>query len=161
MSALTTNGTRTEAAREPRSAPEYGSAPGYERMQRSDTGAGWVLFATIMFVVAACLNIIWGIAAVSSSHFFVGNARYILSDLNTWGWIAIGFGVVEALAAMSIWLGGAFGRWFGIIVAGLACVLAMLTIPAYPFWSLMIIAADVLALLALYAHGRRGNPGAT
>ena len=52
------------------------------------------LFATVMFVIAACLNVIWGIAAVSSSHFFVANAHYILSDLSTWGWVAIGFGAV-------------------------------------------------------------------
>ncbi len=47
-------------------------------------GAGWIVFAAMMFVLAGCLSIIWGIAAVSSSHFFVANATYILSDLNTW-----------------------------------------------------------------------------
>ena len=67
--------------------------------------------------ITASLNIIWGIAAVSSSHFFVANAHYILGGLNTWGWIAIVFGAVELLAAASIWSGGAFGRSFGVLVA--------------------------------------------
>jgi hypothetical protein len=157
MSALKTSGTRTEGVQEPRLAPGYEFAPGYGSMERSDRGAGWILFAAIMFVLASCLNIIWGIAAVSSSHFFVGNAHYIVSDLNTWGWIVMGFGVLEALAALSIWRGGAFGRWFGIVVAGLAVVAAMMSIPAYPFWSLTLIALYVLVIYALAAYGGKAE----
>jgi hypothetical protein len=56
------------------------------------------------------MSFVWGIAAVSSSHFFVANTHYIISDLNTWGWITIVWGAVEVLAAFSIWRGGAFGR---------------------------------------------------
>lgn len=153
MSALATNGARTGTAQ--------GAVPtlGYGAKERSTQGAGWILFATVMFVIAATLNIIWGIAAVSNSHFFVGNAHYILSGLNTWGWIAIVFGAVEALASVSIWLGGTFGRWFGMIVAGLACVMAMLTIPAYPFWSLTLVALSVLVVYGLAAYG--GKPELT
>jgi hypothetical protein len=72
-----------------------------------------------MFVIAACLNVIWGIAAVSNAHFFVANAHYILSDLNTWGWVAIALGAVEALAALSIWRGGSLGRWFVVASSGM------------------------------------------
>jgi len=150
MSALKTNGARTETVR------DMGPTLTYETEEPSYKGAGWVLFATIMFVVAAGLNIIWGIAAVSSSHFFVANTHYILSDLNTWGWIVIGFGVVEALAALSIWRGGSFGRWFGIVVAGFAALVAMMTIPAYPFWSLTLVAVYILVLYGLAAYG--GKP---
>src|ERR1700758_5805473 len=78
-----------------------------------------------MLVMGGALSIIWGIAAVSSSHFFVAGASYILSDLNTWGWIVMGFGIVEILAALSIWRGGEFGRWFGILAAGLGGLAAM------------------------------------
>lgn len=143
-----TNGTRTET-RGTTPTPEFWTGG------TSDEGAGWVLFAAIMFVVSSMLNIIWGIAAVSNAHFFVGNASYILSDLNTWGWVAIGFGALEALAAMSIWRGGAFGRWFGIGVATLAIVGAMMSIPAYPFWSLVLVAIDVLIIYGLASYGGR------
>ena len=153
MSALKTNGARTETVR------DVGPALTYETEEPSYKGAGWVLFATIMFVVAACLNIIWGIAAVSSSHFFVAGASYIVSGLNTWGWIVIAFGAVEALAAVSIWRGGGFGRWFGIIVAGFAALVAMMTIPAYPFWSLTLVALYILVVYGLAAYG--GKPELT
>ncbi len=149
MSALKTNGARMDTVR------DTGPALTYETEEPSYKGAGWVLFAAVMFVVAACLNVIWGIAAVSGSHFFVANAHYILSGLNTWGWIAIVFGAVEALAALSIWRGGSFGRWFGIIVAGGGVLVAMVSIPAYPFWSLTLVALYILVLYGLAAYGGR------
>jgi hypothetical protein len=153
MSALKTNGSRTEVPL------ETGPALTYGIQESSGSGAGWVLFATIMFGIAASLNIVWGIAAVSSSHFFVANAHYIISDLNTWGWIVIGVGAVEALAALSIWRGGAFGRWFGIGVAGLAVIAAMLSIPAYPLWSLVLVTLYLLVIYGLAAYG--GKPALT
>lgn len=144
-----TNGTQTETPRATIPAPDYRApTPSYE-------GGGWVLFAAILFAVSAVLNVIWGIAAVSSSRFFVGNASYILSDLNTWGWVAIGFGALELLAALSIYRGGAFGRWFGIGLAGLGVVAAMMSIPAYPFWSLTLVAIYVLVMYGLAAYGGR------
>lgn len=125
-------------------------APTYE-------GAGWILFAAIMFVIAASLNIIWGIAAVAESGFFVASASYILiTDLTVWGWIAIGFGALELLAVLSIWRGGAFGRWFGILVAGLSIVLALMSMPAYPFWSLVLVAINMLVVYGLATYG--GKP---
>jgi hypothetical protein len=141
--ATVTNGsqTATEASRR----EIYG--------QPSDQGSGWILFAGIMFLVAATRDGIWGIAAVSDSRFFVGGATFILSDLNTWGWIQIGFGALQALAALSIWRGGWFGRWFGIAVAGLAIVVAMFSIPAYPIWSLVLVAIGTLVIYGLAAYG--------
>jgi len=152
MSALKTNGAHTA----PKSIEPL---PAYPGQQPTYKGAGWILFATAMFVIAACLSIIWGIAAVSSSHFFVAGARYIISGLNTWGWVSIGIGAVEALAALSIWRGGQFGRWFGIVAASLGIIAAMLSIPAYPFWSLALVAIYILIVYGLAAYG--GKPELT
>src|SRR5688572_4602490 len=86
MSTVSTNG--------PKTALPVTSAPTYSADERSDRGAGWVVFAAIMFMLTASLNIIWGLAALAESSFFVGDARYIISDLNTWGWITMGFGAL-------------------------------------------------------------------
>jgi hypothetical protein len=147
MSTLARRGGRTEIEL------NFDQPMSYDRSFKS---AGWVLFAAIMLVMGGVLSIIWGIAAVSSSHFFVAGASYILSDLNTWGWIVTGFGVVEALAALSVWRGGELGRWFGIFAAGLGGLAAMMSIPAYPFWSLALLAIDVLVIYDLAAYG--GKP---
>ena len=47
-------------------------------------GEGWILFAGIMPAVASFLNVIYGIAAIADSRFFVHNAHYIISSLNAW-----------------------------------------------------------------------------
>ena len=42
-------------------------------------------------------------------------------------------------------------------VLGLSAIDQMFFIPAYPFWSLTIIAMDVVALYGLCAYGSRAN----
>ena len=118
-----------------------------------DSGPGWILFAGIMIVVAGVLNIIYGIAAIDNATFFVNDAKYIFSDLKTWGWIVLILGLLQVFAAFSIWQGGSYGRWFGIFAAGLNSIGALLSIPAYPFWSLAIFAVDVLIIYGLAAYG--------
>jgi hypothetical protein len=101
----------------------------------------------------------FGLAFLCRKRALHPNAHYIISDLNTWGWIVIGFGAIEALAALSIWRGGSFGRWFGILVAGVAVLVAMMSIPAYPFWSLTLVALDILVIYGLASYG--GKPELT
>lgn len=120
------------------------------------SGAGWVMFAGIMLLIVGVLNVIYGIAAVGDSKFFVHETQYIISGLNTWGWITIILGALEILAAFSIWSGGGFGRWFGIFVASLSVIGALLSMPAYPFWSLAVFAIDILIIYGLAAYG--GQP---
>jgi hypothetical protein len=47
-------------------------------------GLGRALFAAVYLLVGGVLNIIYGIAAISNSSFFV-HTKYIFSDLKTWG----------------------------------------------------------------------------
>lgn len=124
-------------------------------MRQRDTGFGWVTFAGVMVTLAGILNMIWGIAAINSSGFFQSNAGYIISDLHTWGWIVLLVGVMELAAAYSIFQGGEFGRWFGIVAAGLNAVSALMSIRAYPFWGVCLFAIDVLIIYALATYGGR------
>jgi hypothetical protein len=135
--------------------PPVTTAEKVRRYTGEEKGFGWILFAGLMVAMAGILNVIYGIAAVANSKFFVGGAQYILSDLNTWGWVAIVLGALQLFAAYSVWRGGAFGRWFGIAVAGLSAIAALLSIPAYPFWSLAIVAIDVLVIYGLAVYGGR------
>ena len=82
--------------------------------------SGWVTFAGVLLMIAGVLNVIWGIAAIADSSFFVEDTRYILSGLNTWGWVALILGILQVFAAFSLWSGGLYGRVFGIGTAGSA-----------------------------------------
>jgi hypothetical protein len=116
-------------------------------------GGGWLAFAGIMIFIVAVLNIVWGIAAIDKASFFVEDERYILSDLSTWGWIILVIGALQLIAAFSIWSGGGYGRWVGILTAGLGAISALLSIPGYPLWSLCVFFASVLVLYGLAAYG--------
>jgi hypothetical protein len=39
--------------------------------------------------------------------------------LNTWGWIVLGLGALLILAALTVFTGRQFARWFSILAAGL------------------------------------------
>jgi len=124
-------------------------------MEDSEEGVGWVVFAGIMILIAGILNTIWGIAAIGNSKFFTQNATYILSSLNTWGWIVLIIGVLQLFAAFSIWQGGAYGRWIGIITAGFSAIASLMSIGAYPFWALCLFGIDLLVIYGLAAYGGR------
>jgi hypothetical protein len=110
---------------------------------------GWWVFAGILLSVAGILNVIWGIAAIGDARFFIEDQKYILSNLSTWGWVTLIIGVVQLVAAFSLFSGGGFGRWVGIVAAALAAISALLSIPAYPFWSLCIFALSIIILYEL------------
>ena len=122
-------------------------------MNDTTQGAGWVAFAGIMILIAAVLNVIWGIAAIDKASFFIEDERFIISDLSTWGWIILVIGVLQAIAAFSIFSGGSYGRWVGILSASLGAIGALLSIPGYPFWSLCLFFIDVLVIYGLAAYG--------
>jgi hypothetical protein len=120
-------------------------------------GYGLVLFASVLLVIVGCFNLIYGIAAIANSHVFTANAHYVFGDLRTWGWITLIIGVLQLAAAGGVVAGNQWARWFGVVVLGLSAIDQMFFIPAYPFWSLMIIAVDVVALYGLCAYGSRAN----
>jgi len=120
-------------------------------------GYGMVFFAAVMLVIIGCFNLIYGIAAVAHAHVFVANAHYVFANLRTWGWITLILGVLQLLAAVAVVAGNQLARWFGVAVLGLNAIDMMFFVPAYPFWALVIIAADVVAIYGLCAYGSRAN----
>ena len=111
-------------------------------------GYGLVLFAAILLAVIGCFNLIYGIAAIANSHVFVANAHYVFANLRTWGWITLILAVLQLLSAAGVMAGNQVARWFAVAVLGLNAIDQMFFSPAYPFWSLTIIAMDVVALWA-------------
>jgi hypothetical protein len=116
-----------------------------------------IVFAVALLVTVGFFNLIDGIAAIANSHVFVANAHYVVGDLRAWGWVVLILGTLQVIAAVAVLAGSQAARWFAVVVIGLNLIGQMLFIPAYPFWSLMIIAVDVVALWGLCAYGSREN----
>ena len=108
-----------------------------------------------MLFIVGVLNVIYGIAAIGDSSFFVQDQRYILRNLNTWGWVTLILGAFQLFAAFSLWSGGLYGRVFAIAAASLSALAALLSIPAYPFWSLAIFAIDIIIIHQVAVYGGR------
>jgi hypothetical protein len=120
-----------------------------------DHGQGLVTFAGIMLMIAAVLNTLYGIAAIDRANFFTQNARYVFGDLNTWGWFVLALGVLQFFAALAIWRGAAWGRWFGVACASVNAILQMLWLPSSQVLGLTIMALDIVAIYGLVAYGGR------
>jgi len=120
-------------------------------------GYGLLIFASVMLLVAGFWNLIQGITAIARSHVYVANAHYVFGDLRSWGWVALILSILLLLAGIGVLIGNQLARWFGVAMLGLDAIAQMFVIPAYPFWSLTIIALDVVALYGLCAYGSRAN----
>ena len=125
--------------------------------ERRAEGYGLIIFASVLLLVLGCFNLIDGIAAVAKSHVFIANAHYVVGNLRAWGWIVLILGALQLLAAAGVLVGNPLARWFAVAVVGLNAIAQMFFIPAYPFWSLTIIAVDIVALWGLCAYGSRRN----
>lgn len=120
-----------------------------------ERGQGLVTFAGVMITIAAVLNVLYGIAAIDKANFFVHNARYVFGDLNLWGWFLVGFGVLQFFAALAIWRGAPWGRWFGVACASGNAILQTLWIASYPVLAMTILTLDIIAIYGLLAYGGR------
>ena len=119
--------------------------------------SGWVTFAGVLLLISGVLNVIYGIAAIGDSKFFINDQKFILSGLHTWGWVSLILGVLLLFAAFSLWSGGIYGRIVGIVAAGLSAIAALLSIPAYPLWSLAIFALDIVIIHQIATRGTEGR----
>jgi hypothetical protein len=127
----------------------------YASYAEDDLANGWGWFAGVLLLVLGTMNVIEGIAAIGSAHFFVGNAHYVFGDLKTWGWVVLILGVGQLLAGLGVFIKNQFARWGGVGFLGLNAIAQLLMMPAYPFWSLSLFAINIVAIYGLIAHGQR------
>ena len=116
---------------------------------------GLVTFAGVMIMIAAVLNTLYGIAAIDKANFFTNNARFVFADLQTFGWFVLVLGIVQFFAALAIWQGNSWGRWFGVASASANIILQMLWIPSAPVLAMTILAMDIIVIYGLLAYGGR------
>ena len=136
---------------------QYSGAPGGEYTYEDTSGDGWVMVAASMLGLLAVLNFIDGLAAVSNSKFFVANAQFVISNLNTYGWALIILSVIQAGLAVGIGMRVKGLRWFGVLIAGINAIVQLAFIPAYPFWSLALFTLDILVIYGLVAYGSKSS----
>ena len=117
-------------------------------------GAGRATFAAVLLLIAGTLNIIYGIGALDSANIFANDTRYILTDLNTMGWVLIVLGLIQLTGGFSLMAGNTYGRVIGIVGASLGAIAALLSIGgANPWWSLAVFALCVYVIQGILVLG--------
>jgi uncharacterized membrane protein len=91
--------------------------------------------------------------AIGQHH--VGAAKYVFSDLKTWGWFLLVVGAIQLVGVLGIWNRTTWGRWIGIASASANALLQLLFLPALPLLALALLALDVLVIYGLIAYGGR------
>ena len=117
-------------------------------------GAGRVVFAATMLLIVGFLNIIYGIGALDDANYFVNDTRFILTNLNTLGWVLIILGIIQLTAGFSLFSGNAYGRVLGIIGGSVGAIGALFSIGgANPWWSLVIFALCIYIVHGIIVFG--------
>jgi hypothetical protein len=116
------------------------------------TGRGWAGFAGMMILVVGTFNVIWGLVALVQDTYFASD-QLLMWSLNSWGAIHIAIGCLQLLTALLIFGGSGAGPVLGLVLAFFSAVGALVSIGAYPIWSIVIIAIDGLVIYALTVYG--------
>ncbi|MFF0546586.1 DUF7144 family membrane protein [Nocardia thailandica] len=117
---------------------------------RQGIAAGTSIGAGILLAVVGALQIFEGISAVANDDLIVVGPEYIYQfDITAWGWWHIIFGAIAILIALGLLTGQTWGKVGAIAIASISIVANFLWLPYYPWWSILIIALDVVVIWAV------------
>jgi hypothetical protein len=127
---------------------DYIEVPG----RRDAYESGWLMFAGLMIFFVGLWNTIEGGIAFFRSAFFTGTP--VFGTLAFWAAVWIGLGIVQMVIAYAIMSGNNVARWLGVVIVVVSMIVQMLAIAVYPWWSLFVMAIDLLILYGLIVYGR-------
>jgi len=112
--------------------------------------AGTSVGAAIILVTLGVVSLLQGIAAVAEDELFVRGVEYTYQlDFTTWGWTHIVLGIIMIIVGVALIAGATWARVTAIIIAALSIIANFLWLPYYPWWSILIIALDVVVIWAI------------
>ena len=116
---------------------------------------GWIVFGGTMMVLLGMFHAFQGLIALfQDDYYLVGkNNLTVHVDYTAWGWVHIGLGVVVLAAGIGLLAGRMWARVVGVIVALASALVNVAFLSAYPVWSAIMIALDVLVIWAITVHG--------
>jgi tetrahydromethanopterin S-methyltransferase subunit F len=118
--------------------------------------AGWVVFAGIMMIMLGFFQAIQGLVALFNEGFYLVGAEGLVVnvDYNAWGWTHLILGLLAVAVGFGLMTGNMVARVAGIAIAMISAILNLVFISAYPVWSAIVIAIDVIVIYAIVVHGR-------
>ncbi|SFS99619.1 DUF7144 family membrane protein [Saccharopolyspora flava] len=122
---------------------------------------GWIYFGAIVMVAAGIVQVVNGLIAMAES----GTTYLLPSGMAVQvGFAGVGIsflvmGAVLAVAGIGVMSGKTWARAVAITLAALSVLGNIAFFAAYPVWSAIVIALDLVVIYALVAHGRELRHG--
>lgn len=121
--------------------------------QRIARPSGWRVFAGSVLLLAGCFNVIWGLVALFNPRVItVSGQGLVIWDFTVWGWTYVVIGALMAAASVGLFMMQPWARWLALVFASLSAILAVLYLPAYPLFSLLMVILDVVVIYQLSAR---------
>jgi hypothetical protein len=139
--------------------PPGTDTPHDARSDSSGESRGWFVFAGVMFIAASAINLLWGISALVNDDYFNVD-ELLFGDLAMWGAIYLGFAALFAVTGVLILRGSDVGIILGTVLAVIHFCSSLLSIGAYPLWTVTVLVIDGLIIYGLTVHGA-GEPTST
>jgi hypothetical protein len=116
---------------------------------------GWIAFAGAMLILLGTFHAIAGLVALfDEDYYLVGKGGLVVEvDYTGWGWIHLIIGVILILAGMGLFTGQTWARIVAVTVAMISAVVNLAFLAAYPLWSAIMIAVDILVIYAVLVYG--------
>jgi hypothetical protein len=140
---------------ETRSAGTADAAYDVPRRTQHTAWVGLVVFGGVMLTLTGGFQIMQGFVAILRDEYFyvTRDGLLITMDFTAWGWTHLGLGLIAVGAGIGVLAGQMWARVIGIFVAVVSALANVAFLSAYPIWSTIIIATDVLVIYALTMHG--------
>ncbi|MEI2701845.1 MAG: hypothetical protein V9E83_05530 [Baekduia sp.] len=125
--------------------------------QKLPAGAGpngWLAFAGILLFLNGMFSAMWGLAAITDSKVVTigGGGDVTIWDFTLWGWAALVIGVLMAATGVGLFLGNTAARMAAVVFTVLHALSQFGSISAFPLWSILVVALDVVILYQLVAR---------
>ena len=118
---------------------------------------GWIYFAGIVLLIGAAIDVIYGLMAIigpNTAYFVSGQGEVASFNVAAWGWWSLIVGLGMVVLAFFLLTGRSWARILTTIVVAINAVSHVLSLPAQPWWGIIMIALDVLVIYAITVHGR-------
>jgi hypothetical protein len=121
--------------------------------ERRAEGEVWILFAAVILMVNGAFNLLYGLVAITKDSYL--DKHVLFSSVTTWGVVVVILGIVAIIAAIAVFMKQPWSRWLGVGVCAVDAVVQLGFLRAFPFWSALIIAIDILVIYGLVVYGGR------
>ena len=119
---------------------------------------GWKSFVGILLMIVGGINVIQGLVGVTRTNQLERALNVdtlpLTSDVKTWGWVLLIWGIIVVCAGFAILGGATWARVVAIFVASVSLLanVAFFGSHNYPLWGFTVVLIDVFIIYGVAVH---------